>query len=240
MAKGSDNDFPSVLFTEQSSQPASPTAGKRRLYPKTDHKWYSVDSAGTETEVGAGSYIEGARVYNSGAISVPNTTVTTLTFDSERYDTDNCHYTSAANLTGTVDKAAGSATLTGSGTAFLSELSVGQVISVPGTAVEKRVVTAVASDTSLTVNSAFANNASGQTAARVNSALVCRTPGKYLISGHLEFNANATGDRTAFIRLNGPTTIASQDSRARANNNHGLSVCTIYNLAQWDFVELAC
>lgn len=36
----------------------------------------------------------GARVYNSAAISIPNSAFTALTFDSERYDTDGLHDTS--------------------------------------------------------------------------------------------------------------------------------------------------
>ena len=36
-------------------------------------------------------YTEGARVYNSANISVPNENQTALTFDSERYDTDTIH-----------------------------------------------------------------------------------------------------------------------------------------------------
>lgn len=70
-------------------------------------------------------------------------------------------------LTGTVAKTATSATLTGTSTLFLTELSVGMVISVPGTAVERRTISAIASDTSLTVSVALDNTASGQTASRV-------------------------------------------------------------------------
>src|SRR5512139_51468 len=55
MAKASDNDFPSILLTEQASKPTSPAAGKRRIYFKTDNKFYNVDEAGTETEVGGGA-----------------------------------------------------------------------------------------------------------------------------------------------------------------------------------------
>ncbi|KKK93004.1 hypothetical protein LCGC14_2697240 [marine sediment metagenome] len=40
---------------------------------------------------GGGGYTEGARVYNSANISIPNSTVIALTFDSERYDTDTIH-----------------------------------------------------------------------------------------------------------------------------------------------------
>lgn len=55
MTKGSDNDFPSILITEQAVKPTAPAAGKQRLYMKTDHKLYHEDSGGTETEVGGAS-----------------------------------------------------------------------------------------------------------------------------------------------------------------------------------------
>lgn len=56
MAKGSDNDFPSVLLSEQASTPADPATGKQRLYFKTtDHKLYHVNGAGVELEVGRGA-----------------------------------------------------------------------------------------------------------------------------------------------------------------------------------------
>jgi hypothetical protein len=50
--KASDNQFPSILVTEQASKPAAPVAGDQRLYMKTDHKLYHENSDGTETEVG--------------------------------------------------------------------------------------------------------------------------------------------------------------------------------------------
>ena len=37
----------------------------------------------------------GCRVYNSANISISNATLTAITFDSERYDTDNIHSTSS-------------------------------------------------------------------------------------------------------------------------------------------------
>lgn len=54
MAKASNNDFPSILMTEQAVKPSAPAAGKWRIYPKTDHKFYWEDSGGTETEIGGG------------------------------------------------------------------------------------------------------------------------------------------------------------------------------------------
>ncbi len=53
MTKASDNDFPSVLLTEQSSAPTSPAAGKQRAYIRTsDHALVTVNSSGTVTPVG--------------------------------------------------------------------------------------------------------------------------------------------------------------------------------------------
>lgn len=41
-------------FTDQSSTPASPAAGKRKLYSKTTGKFYQLDSSGVERELGSG------------------------------------------------------------------------------------------------------------------------------------------------------------------------------------------
>jgi hypothetical protein len=174
----------------------------------------------------------------SSAQSIGNGANTTLLFDNERYDTNNMHYTSAANLTGTVTKTATSAALVGSGTSFTTELSVGQVISVPGTAAEKRVVTVITDNTHLTVSTAFAYSASGQTATRVNSAIVFRTAGYYSVGGLVVIDGNATGVRSMSMLLNNTTYIASDD-----RSPPGTFACLIacvrdYQFAQWDFVEL--
>lgn len=177
-------------------------------------------------------------VYNSGNITLQDATQTMLTFDTDRKDAMNMHFTSAANLTGTVDKAASSATLAGTGTAFLTEISVGQMIVVPGTADEVRVVTAIASDTSLTVNSAFANTATGQTAARKNTGIVCRLSGRYLISANIRFAVNGTGIRYVRFRINGTTTIAYEQRTTNASDEVDIAIQRVYDLALYDYVEI--
>ena len=62
-------------------------------------------------------------------------------------------------LTGSIDPIA-STTVTGVGTAFLSEVSIGDEIVVTG---ETRTVSDIASDTSLTVSSAFSDNSNDTT-----------------------------------------------------------------------------
>lgn len=75
-------------------------------------------------------------------------------------------------LTGAVAKAA-TTTVTGTGTVFLSELAIGDVIRVPGgTGTESRIVSAIANDLSLTVSVAFTTTASAQTGSRVDQRQV--------------------------------------------------------------------
>ena len=62
-------------------------------------------------------------------------------------------------LTGTIDPIADQ-TVTGVGTAFLTELSIGDEIVVSG---ETRIVSSIESDTSLTVSVAFSNNSNDAT-----------------------------------------------------------------------------
>lgn len=80
-------------------------------------------------------------------------------------------------LTGTVTKVAGSDTLAGSGTAFLTELYVGATIVVPGDTtptpggptLEYRVVESIADDDTLTVSVAWTVAASGVTVGRIGT-----------------------------------------------------------------------
>ena len=67
--------------------------------------------------------------------------------------------TTLFTLTGSIDPAA-SVIVPGSGTAFLSEVSIGDEIIVSG---ETRIVTSIESDTSLTVSVAFSNNSNDAT-----------------------------------------------------------------------------
>ena len=78
-------------------------------------------------------------------------------------------------LTGTVAKNA-TATVTGTTSAFLTDLQVGDVIRIPGgTSTEDRVVLNIASNTSLTVSVAFTTTASAQTGLRVAQRQVVQT-----------------------------------------------------------------
>src|SRR5689334_7044714 len=50
MAKGSDNQFPKVILTEQGSTPANPSAGDQKIFiDSSDHKLKRVNSSGTVT-----------------------------------------------------------------------------------------------------------------------------------------------------------------------------------------------
>lgn len=62
--------------------------------------------------------------------------------------------------------------------------------------------------------------------------------GKYLLTGHVEFASNATGDRQLSFRLNGTTVLAAQRVGANGSSVTILSLSTVYALAAGDYVEL--
>jgi len=92
---------------------------------------------------------------------------TTLVYDDTNFSTDNGEFSlyikltdgATFTLTGSIDPIA-STTVTGVGTAFLSEVSIGDEIVVTG---ETRTVSNITSDTSLTVSSAFSDNSNDAT-----------------------------------------------------------------------------
>lgn len=178
------------------------------------------------------------------AVSATNQSLTTAvdTYlnlpDTDNIDTDTMHYTSGAALTGTVTKTAASTTIAGASTAFTTELSVGQMISIPGGAVEYFVVTAIASDTSLTVSVAAANTAAGQTATRMNSPVVIRTAGTYLVLGKCRFASSAVGIRQLVILNKRATGLANEKRPPVTGDTTDMSTWGLLALSQWDWVEL--
>jgi len=93
-------------------------------------------------------------------------------------------------LTGTVSKTGGTKNLAGVGTLFLSEVQVGQMIRVPGTAADYRIVATIADNTHLTVTANFTSpSSSGQTAWIV--------PGTYALVGSVTKPVAQTYNRTA-------------------------------------------
>jgi hypothetical protein len=76
----------------EGAAPGTPASGYGALFVDTSGRWWVKDDAGNVLLL-SGSI--GARAYNSANISIPDTTVTALTFDSERWDTDSIHSTSS-------------------------------------------------------------------------------------------------------------------------------------------------
>jgi len=74
--------------------------------------------------------------------------------DREWLDSDGYHFRGAANLRGSVGCAhytTGTQVITGAATSFTTELTVNQVISIPGTATEIGTVDAIVDNTHLTI-----------------------------------------------------------------------------------------
>lgn len=85
MTKASDNDYPSILVTEQGSAPTSPAASHQRLYIRTsDHTLVTVNSSGTVTPVGGGS--SGALVFLEAHTASSSATLDFTSFISSTYD----------------------------------------------------------------------------------------------------------------------------------------------------------
>lgn len=137
------------------------------------------------------------RVAHTLTTSLLNTIQTALTWDTESEDTDTMvNLASTVNLTGTVATTNASATLTGTGTAFTTELLVGHDIIVNA---QTKKVTAIASATSLTVDSNYSSTASALTAARkLNDRITAKTAGLFLPQLSVFWPGNATGYRELF------------------------------------------
>lgn len=99
-----------------------------------------------------------------------------------------------ANLTGTVTVSNANGTVTGSGTSFTTALSVGDHIQVGS---DIRRVTAIASNTSLTVDSAFSGSASGQNWKKA-----------YLAGSVLDLGGNGGSGTTRTVTVNSSTSVS--------------------------------
>lgn len=94
-----------------------------------------------------------------------------------------------------------------------------------------------ASDTALTFNSERYDADTIHDTGSNTSRLTCKTAGKYIIVGHVEFASNATGARQVFIRLNGTTDIGRQAYLSPGSATR-FCITTIYDLALNDYIEL--
>lgn len=95
-----------------------------------------------------------------------------------------------------------------------------------------------ATDTALTFNSERFDTDTIHSTVSNTGHLTATTAGVYVISATIEFAANATGQRTAWLRLNGATLIASLTFTAGAADGHAIAITTIYKLAATDYVEI--
>ncbi len=152
---------------------------------------YTTSGTTTATTADTSDIQVGDRISLGGEVRKVASLVanTSITVDSA-FTTSATYTTPAAGtgvLTGSIDPAA-STTVTGVGTAFTTELIVGDQITVSG---ETRTISAIASDTSLTVSSAFSNNAN-DTSVMTDSMAV--TPLNDLTANTTDYVANDTID----------------------------------------------
>lgn len=141
------------------------------------------------------------------------------------YDTDGYHpILTDTNLTGTVAKTASSTTITGTGTAFLSELAVGYPVRVPGGSPNYYGdIVVVASITDNTHFETYPQNApaltaSGQTAYKDSSGIVIPAglAGYYAVTHYYAFRSDDSGIRESNLVING----AEGGYNAGGSNTH--------------------
>jgi hypothetical protein len=108
------------------------------------------------------------------------------------------------DITGTIDPAANTTTVTGVNTAFLTEATVGdQLVLHQGTANEEtRTITAIASDTSLTVNGTFTDNGNDATP-EIHPASFVVTDDSNGIDFLIDTNGNIETSTTGKIKQKG-------------------------------------
>lgn len=156
-------------------------------------------------------------LYSTVDQTIPDTS-SFLSFNAERAKTDaGMHSTtaSATPLTGTVAKTSGTNALTGTGTSFTTELTVGDKITV-GT--EVAVVTGISSNTAATAAPVaslpnWASSGSGITATRDDtSRLVCTRAGLYIVTAAAWINATSGSCQCAIITGSGTSTGGLGDS----------------------------
>lgn len=71
------------------------------------------------------------------------------------------------------------------------------------------------------------------------SRLTCRVPGLYQIGGWFGWDANATGIRYGYLRLNGVTDMAVEGGlAASATGGYYMNLSALYRLSVGDYVEL--
>lgn len=202
-------------------------AGGTTKFLREDGTWQLVGASSLTVFRGSRCFLSTTQTVNSGSD-------TGAKMDSEIFDTDGFHFTSTAALTGTVTKTSGNVTIVGSSTLFTTELTVNQVISIPGTATEFFVVKVITDNTHIDVWAAPANTASGQTATRRNDnqAIPSGLGGYYLALGGGDFSTATT---FYYFKINGTETYGRTTVSVAST---GASISTLLSLSAGDRVEL--
>jgi hypothetical protein len=92
--------------------------------------------------------------------------------------------------------------------------------------------------TALAFNSERFDNDTIHSTSTNNTRLTCKTAGKYLIGGSVEWASNATGFRQLLIRVNGSFYVDVGTVNPISGDTTKQGVKTLYQLAVNDYVEL--
>jgi len=92
--------------------------------------------------------------------------------------------------------------------------------------------------TALTFNSERIDTHAIHSTSSNTSRLTAPTEDIYIITGHIQWQSNATGTRTLYIRLNGTTYISILFFANLTANSQSMTVSAVHYLAAGDYVEL--
>ena len=149
-------------------------------------KVYKNDAAAADVTGGSGTVSVAAGSTDVAGSSTTFTTTAVAVGDSVTI--------TSGNLTGTAD-ASGTA-LTGTGTAFSTELAVNQDITIGG---QTRRITAIASDTSATVALAFASDATGQSFVKSETRVVTAVGSNTSLTVDKAFAGDISASTATFV-----------------------------------------
>lgn len=173
----------------------------------TTYTWTdNMMKSGTECEV---DKVADNLMYLKDAVDNFSNTIPTANCSTAQYD---------ATLTGTVTATNGSTTVTGTGTLFTTELTVGDTIVINGTPCY---ISAITSNTSLTLNQAYANVTGSYTAYKANKIKIVNLEGFELVDG-IEIDIKSSYANMAFspflnVNNTGAIRIVQQDGGGNAD-----------------------
>lgn len=220
MAKiSTDAEINSIRLKEQASAPDTPASGYFQVYVKTDGKLYYKDDAGTEvclSDKMENPMTTAGDIIYGGASGAPTRLAAGTEAQVLTMGATNPEWAEASGGGGVVDIGA-------------------KVYHNTSQAIPPNTLTAVQ------FNSEVYDTDDIHDTSTNNTRLTCKTAGKYIVTGSVQFQGSATaGRRTLRFLKNGTTNLSNSTDYAGADAGYNPNLCisTLVNLEVNDYIEL--